>query len=161
MRVPTRTCAYPSIQHGTRCVSCNLLSLHSFFFVIIISYILVYFAFCKSHLRASQVAQAEGRAEAAVRHSFEAMQLAERNAEKLEENEQLRLQTLGAFLTSGIVNMPPAAEQVAGSRRNRAGTPAVALQLIPVLPPIAMLTASISRCRQLRVHRVAIILRNR
>lgn len=47
------------------------------------------------------MAQAERRAEAAVRHAFEALQLAERN--EVEERELL--QTLGLFLTSGISNI--------------------------------------------------------
>ena len=61
--------------------------------------------------------QAEGREEAAVLRAFEAMQLAERN--EVEERELL--QALRVFLNSGIINMPPAAEEAA--RRNLAGTP--------------------------------------
>lgn len=57
----------------------------------------------QSHVRASQVARAERRAEAAVRHAFEALQLAERN--EVEERELL--QTLGAFLDSGLIDIPP------------------------------------------------------
>ena len=114
-----------------------------------------------------------------MRHAFEALQLAERNAEKLEESELL--QTLGAFLNSGIIHMPPAAE--AGARRNRAGTPQTSTLERPTSSKRPLLLGGpvdghigsilgsrhatrcqtpTSRCRQLRVHRVvAHILRNR